>query len=153
MDYGKKITKHLSVEFRGTFTFAHNNVLEYDEASDTRPAHCQAGRSLNTYLGYVADGRCIDAAVIAHSSKSTLVNITIASGDVKYKDQPDQYGEYDGKIDANDHVQIRHQYVPGIIYSFGPSIAYKKWYLTFFFQGQAYVSLIMNSFEPFGTQS
>ena len=40
MDYGKKITKHLSVEFRGTFTFAHNNVLEYDEASDTRPAHC-----------------------------------------------------------------------------------------------------------------
>ena len=40
MDYGMKITKHLSVEFRGTFTFARNNVLEYDEASDTRPAYC-----------------------------------------------------------------------------------------------------------------
>ena len=141
------------MEFRGTFTFARNKVLEYDEAADTRPALRQVGRSLNTYLGYVADGLYIDKADIANSPRSTLANITVAPGDVKYVDQPDQYGERDGKIDANDRVQIGHPYVPEILYGFGPSIAYKKWDLSFFFQGQANVSLMMSGFEPFGTQS
>ena len=153
VDYGKQINKNLSVEFRGTFTFARNKVLEYDEAADTRPALRQVGRSLNTYLGYVADGLYIDQADIANSPRSTLANITVAPGDVKYVDQPDQYGERDGKIDANDRVQIGHPYVPEILYGFGPSIAYKKWDLSFFFQGQANVSLMMSGFEPFGTQS
>ena len=152
-NYGKKINDNWSVEFRGTFTFARNKVLEYDEAADTRPALRQVGRSLNTYLGYVADGLYIDEADIAHSPKSTLGNIAIAPGDVKYKDQPDQNGEYDGKIDANDRVPIGRPYIPEIVYGFGPSISYKKWDLSFFFQGQANVSLMMSDFEPFGTQS
>ena len=152
-DYGKNITKDLSVEFRGTFTFARNRVIEYDEAADTRPALRQVGRSLNTYLGYVANGLYIDDADIANSAKSTIGNIAIAPGDVKYVDQPDQNGEYDNKIDANDRVQLGYPYVPEIIYGFGPSISYKKWDFSFFFQGQANVSLMMKDFEPFGTQS
>lgn len=152
-DYGKNITKDLSVEFRGTFTFARNRVIEYDEAADTRPALRQVGRSLNTYMGYVANGLYIDDADIANSAKSTIGNIAIAPGDVKYVDQPDQNGEYDNKIDANDRVQLGYPYVPEIIYGFGPSISYKKWDFSFFFQGQANVSLMMKDFEPFGTQS
>ena len=152
-DYGKNITKDLSVEFRGTFTFARNKVLEYDDPVATRPALRQVGRSLNTYFGYVADGLYIDDADIANSAKSTLGNIAIAPGDVKYVDQPDQNGEYDNKIDANDRVQLGYPHVPEIIYGFGPSISYKKWDLSFFFQGQANVSLMMKDFEPFGTQS
>ena len=152
-DYGKNITKDLSVEFRGTFTFARNKVLEYDEAADTRPALRQVGRSLNTYMGYVANGLYIDDADIANSAKSTIGNIAIAPGDVKYVDQPDQNGEYDNKIDANDRVQLGYPHVPEIIYGFGPSISYKKWDFSFFFQGQANVSLMMKDFEPFGTQS
>ena len=152
-DYGKNITKDLSVEFRGTFTFARNKVLEYDEAADTRPALRQVGRSLNTYMGYVANGLYIDDADIANSAKSTIGNIAIAPGDVKYVDQPDQNGEYDNKIDANDRVQLGYPHVPEIIYGFGPSISYKKWDFSFFFQGQANVSLMMSGFEPFGTQS
>lgn len=152
-DYGKNITKDLSVEFRGTFTFARNKVLEYDDPVATRPALRQVGRSLNTYFGYVADGLYIDDADIANSAKSTLGNIAIAPGDVKYVDQPDQNGEYDNKIDANDRVQLGYPHVPEIIYGFGPSISYKKWDFSFFFQGQANVSLMMKDFEPFGTQS
>ena len=153
VDYGKTITKDLAVEFRGTLTFARNKVLEYDEAADTRPALRMVGKRLNSYWGYVANGLYIDEADIANSPKSTLGNIAIAPGDVKYADQPDQNGEYDGKIDANDRVQLGYPYVPEIVYGFGPSISYKKWDLSFFFQGQANVSLMMNDFEPFGTQS
>ena len=153
VDYGKNITKDLAVEFRGTFTFARNKVLEYDEAADTRPALRMVGKRLKSYWGYVANGLYIDEADIANSPKSTLGNIAIAPGDVKYADQPDQNGEYDGKIDANDRVQLGYPYIPEIVYGFGPSISYKKWDLSFFFQGQANVSLMMNDFEPFGTQS
>lgn len=153
VDYGKNITKDLSVEFRGTFTFARNKVLEYDEAADTRPALRTVGKHLNGLWGYVADGLYIDEADIANSPKSTLGNIAIAPGDVKYVDQPDQNGEYDGKIDGNDRVQLGYPSVPEIVYGFGPSIAYKKWDLSFFFQGQANVSLMMSGFEPFGTQT
>ena len=153
VDYGKNITKDLAVEFRGTFTFARNKVLEYDEAADTRPALRMVGKRLKSYWGYVANGLYIDEADIANSPKSTLGNIAIAPGDVKYADQPDQNGEYDGKIDANDRVQLGYPHIPEIVYGFGPSISYKKWDLSFFFQGQANVSLMMNDFEPFGTQS
>ena len=153
LDYGKKINNDLSVEFRGTFTFARNKVLEYDEAADTRPALRMVGKRLNSYWGYVANGLYIDEADIANSPKSTLGNIAIAPGDVKYADQPDQNGDYDGKIDANDRVQLGYPYIPEIVYGFGPSISYKKWDLSFFFQGQANVSLMMSNFEPFGTQS
>ena len=111
VDYGKNITKDLAVEFRGTFTFARNKVLEYDEAADTRPALRMVGKRLKSYWGYVANGLYIDEADIANSPKSTLGNIAIAPGDVKYADQPDQNGEYDGKIDANDRVQLGYPYI------------------------------------------
>lgn len=44
---------------------------------------------MNTLWGYVADGLYIDEADIANNPTSTLGNITIAAGDVKYVDQPD----------------------------------------------------------------
>ena len=43
--------------------------------------------------------------------------------------------------------------IPEIIYGFGPSITWKNWDFSFFFQGQARVSFMMSGFEPFGTQS
>lgn len=43
--------------------------------------------------------------------------------------------------------------IPEIIYGFGPSVTWKNWDFSFFFQGQTHVSLMMSGFEPFGTQS
>ena len=81
IDYGKRINKDFSLQFRGSFTFARNQVLEYDEAPGLRPALRRVGRRLNTYMGYVANGLYIDQADIANNPKSTLGNITIAPGD------------------------------------------------------------------------
>ena len=153
VDYGKQINRDLSIQFKGTFTFARNRVMETDEAADIRPALSAVGKPLNTLWGYVADGLYIDEADIANNPTSTLGNITIAAGDVKYVDQPDVNGNYDGQIDSDDRVAIGHPTIPEIIYGFGPSITWKKWDFSVFFQGQANVSLMMSGFEPFGTQS
>lgn len=152
VDYGKQFNKDFSMQFRGTFTYARNKVLEYDEAPGLRPALRQVGRSLYTHFGYIANGLYIDQADIANNPKSTLNNIAVAAGDIKYVDQPGLDGEYDGQIDADDRVQLGYPTVPQIVYGFGPTMQYKNWDFSFFFQGQARVSLMMSGFHPFGTQ-
>lgn len=153
VDYGQQITHDLAIQFRGTFTFARNKVLKVDEAPGLRPTLSAVGYPLNSLRGFVADGLYIDQADIENNPTSTLGNIAIAPGDIKYVDQPDAEGQYDGRITADDMVPIGHPTLPEIIYGFGPSITYKKWDFSLFFQGQGNVSLMMKDFSPFGTQS
>jgi TonB-linked SusC/RagA family outer membrane protein len=152
VDYGKRFNKDLSVQFKGTFTFARNKILEDDVPANERRSNSIIGHSLDAIFGYVADGLYVDWADIDNNPRSTLGNIAIAPGDVKYVDQPDNDGNYDGKIDNLDKVSIGYPTKPEIVYGFGPSITYKKWDFSFFFQGQANVSLMMSGFAPFGTQ-
>lgn len=152
VDFGKQFTKDFSMQFRGTFTYARNRVLEYDEAPGLRPALRQVGRSLYTNFGYVTDGLYIDQADVANSPTSTIGNIAISAGDIKYVDQPDANGEYDGQITADDRVQLGYSTVPEIVYGFGPTMKYKNIDFSFFFQGQARSSLMISSVAPFGTQ-
>lgn len=152
LDYNKRINDDWSVMFKGTFTYARNKVLEYDEAPGARQALQTRGHRLYSIYGYVADGLYIDEADIAHNPTSTLGNIAIAPGDVKFVDQPDNNGEYDGRITSDDRVAIGHPTIPEIIYGFGPSIQFRKWDFSFYFQGQANVSLMMSNFSPFGAQ-
>lgn len=149
-DFAKQLNKDWFVSFKGTFTFARNKVIEYDEGAGTRSSLSQIGKKLNSIMGYVADGLYIDEADIANSAQSTLSNIAIAPGDIKFLDQPDDDGNYDGIIDPNDRVVMGHPTVPEIVYGFGPSIVYKNWDFSFFFQGAANVSLMMSGFAPFG---
>lgn len=153
VDYGKRINRDLTVQFKGTFTYATNKVLEYDEAPGLRAARSQVGKKLNMYQGYVSNGLYVDWADIAHNAASSLGNINIAPGDIKYVDQPDANGYYDGKITDDDQVYMGHPTVPEIVYGFGPSVQYKKWDFSFFFQGVANTSLMMRDFHPFGTQA
>lgn len=152
IDYGKQINKDLSILLKGTFTFAKNKVLEYDEAPGKRPANSMIGHALNTHYGFITDKLYIDQADIDRNPNSTLGNIAIAPGDIKYVDQPDRFGNYDGIIDSDDKVAMGRPTVPQIIYGFGPTITYKNWDFSFFFQGAARTSLMMSGFHPFGTQ-
>lgn len=149
-DVAKQINKDLYVAFKGTFTFARNKILEYDEGSGVRRSLSYLGKRLNTIFGYVADGLYIDQKDIENSAESTISNIAVAPGDVKFLDQPDNDGNYDGMIDPDDQVAMGYPTVPEIVYGFGPSIVYKNWDFSFFFQGAAHVSLMMQGFEPFG---
>lgn len=115
LDYGKQINKDLAIQFKGTFTFARNEILEYDEAPGVRPALSNVGKKLNTIYGYVTNGLYIDKADIANNATSTLGNIAIAPGDIKYVDQPDKDGNYDGKITSDDRVAMGYPTVPEIV--------------------------------------
>ena len=150
--YGKQINKDLSVQFRGSFTFARNRVLEYNEAPGISPAYSIIGKSVKSFLLYQANGLYIDYADIANNPKSTLGNIAIAPGDIKYIDQPNKNGAYDNQITDADRVRMGNPEIPEIVYGFGPSINYKNWDFSFFFQGAAKTSLVMSGFHPFGTQ-
>lgn len=152
VDYGQQINRDLSIQFKGTFTYARNIVLEYDEAPGTRPAMSRIGKPVNTIWGYVSNGLYIDEADIANSATSTIGNIAIAPGDIKYVDQPDKDGNYDGIISSDDQVAMGYPTVPEIVYGFGPSIRYKNWDFSFFMQGVARTSMILSGFHPFGTQ-
>lgn len=152
VDYGKQINRDWTIQFKGTFTFARNKIIEYDEAPGLRPGRSRIGKRLNTYQGYLTNGLYIDWADIANNPASQLGNITISPGDIKYLDQPDKDGYYDGRISSDDQVYMGHPTVPEIVYGFGPSIQWKKWDFSFFFQGVANTSLMMSGFHPFGTQ-
>ena len=152
LDYGKQINKDLAVQFKGTFTFTRNKILEYDEAPGIRPMLAKIGKKLNAIYGFKTNGLYLDETDIANSPTSTLGNIAIAPGDIKYVDQPDSNGNYDGKITADDKVPLGYPTIPEIVYGFGPSIAYKNWDFSFFFQGVANTSLVISDIAPFGTQ-
>lgn len=151
-EYGKRIGKDFYLQFMGTFTYARNKVLEYDEAPGTRPGNTKIGYPVNTIYGYVSNGLYIDQADIDANPTSTLGNIGIAPGDIKYLDQPDKDGLYDGKITTDDIVPLGFPTVPEIVYGFGPTMSYKNFDFSFFFQGVARTSLMMSGFHPFGAQ-
>lgn len=50
-------------------------------------------------------------------------------------------------------MAIGHPYDPELVYGFGPSMKWKNWDFSFFFQGVARTSFMMYGMHPFGTTS
>lgn len=71
-------------------------------------------------------------------------------GDIWYMNQPNGDGKYDNVIDGNDRVYMGNPADPEIVYGFGPSMKWKKWDFSFFFQGVAKTSIMMSGVAPFG---
>ncbi|MGL5318369.1 MAG: SusC/RagA family TonB-linked outer membrane protein [Bacteroidales bacterium] len=153
VDYIKNLNKDLTLTFKGTFTLAKNKILEYDEpAFQLYPQLSRIGQPLNRYSGYIADRLFIDNAEVANSP-TQVIGGTIMGGDIKYIDQPNIYGQTDGRIDGNDARYIGNPTVPQIVYGFGPNIRWKKFDMGIFFQGVGKTSLMMSGFHPFGSSS
>ena len=149
VDYNKQFSKDLSVSFKGTFTYAHNTILERDEPPfQLYPNLSSVGHSLGQNLIYVADG--LFATDPGQGDAEQTLGYIPQAGDIKYVDQPDANGNCDGIINQNDRVYMGHPDTPEIVYGFGPSIKYKKWDFSFFFQGVARTSILMSGFHPFG---
>ncbi len=150
-DYGKQFTKDFSVQFKGTFSFARNEIVKDAVGFNPNYPHLSSiGQSLNMNMGYLYDGHLFASEEEIKNSPTQMISGNIAPGDIKYKDLPNKYGEADGLINSNDRVFMGHPTVPEIIYGFGPSFKYKNWDFSFFFQGVANTSLMMSGFHPFG---
>lgn len=150
LDYNKQITKDFFLSFKGTLTYAHNTILERDEPPfQLYPNLSSVGYSRGQHLVYVADGLFRDQADVDSHAEQTLGYIP-QLGDIKYVDQPDANGNCDGIINTNDRVYMGYPEDPEIVYGFGPSMKYKNWDFSFFFQGAARTSILMSGFHPFG---
>lgn len=150
LDYNKQITKDFFLSFKGTLTYAHNTILERDEPPfQLYPNLSSVGYSKGQHLVYVADGLFRDQADVDSHAEQTLGYIP-QPGDIKYVDQPDANGNCDGIINTNDRVYMGYPEDPEIVYGFGPSMKYKNWDFSFFFQGAARTSILMSGFHPFG---
>lgn len=152
IDYAKNFNKDFSMSFKGTFTFAQNKVLAYDEPDFQKyPNLSRVGHSVDQPLLYIAERLFVDDAEVKRNPTQNLGGWVMA-GDIKYKNLPDVYGNYDNVIDANDKQYTGMPTTPEIVYGFGPSFRYKNFDFSLFFQGAARVSIMMNGIHPFGAE-
>lgn len=149
IDFGNRFNKDFSMTFKGTFTYAHNEILKYEEAIGDYTALSKIGYSTSQQWGYIADHLFADNEEVANHP-SQMLGGTVEAGDIKYINQPNKYGEFDAVIDQNDRLPIGNPTTPEIVYGFGPSIQWKGFDFSFFFQGVAKTSLFMSDIQPFG---
>ena len=150
VDYQGKIRKDFTVTLKGTFTYAHNTVIENDEPAFTRYKNLSlVGHPINSLLGYTAERLFIDGAEINRSPLQQIGGF-VAAGDIKYRDITNSIDGLN-MINSDDRTYMGFPTVPEIVYGFGPSFQFKKLDLSFFFQGVARTSFFINGFHPFGT--
>ena len=152
LGYGKKIAPDFDLSLRGTFTYAHNEYVKWDEPDFMEyPALSRIGQPLSRESMLIADGLIKteeEADAINHNFGSNL-----SVGDIKYIDQPNGEGVKNNIIDYNDELFYGYPTVPEIVYGLSTDLKYKRWNLSFLFQGQERVSLIIRSFvTPFGIE-
>lgn len=155
LDYNKQITKDFFLSFKGTFTYAHNTILEHDEPLFRNyPNRSYVGNSIGVYQGYASNGLFSNwDAVNNWADQSSFGYRFYGPGDIRYVDQPDTNGNYSGTITTDDQVFLGNPQDPEIVYGFGPSMKWKNWDFSFFFQGVAKTSLMMSGIHPFGTRT
>lgn len=152
VDYVKEFNKDFSMSLKGTFTFAQNKVLAYDEPDFLKyPNLSRVGHPVDQPLLYIAERLFVDDAEVKRNPIQNIGGL-VMGGDVKYMNLADIYGNYDGVIDANDRQYTGMPTTPEIVYGFGPSFRYKDFDFSFFFQGAARVSIMMNGIHPFGNE-
>ncbi|NDV47395.1 SusC/RagA family TonB-linked outer membrane protein [Paludibacter sp. 221] len=156
LDYNKSITKDFFFSFKGTFTYAANKIVDRDEPPyEGYPNKSQVGHSINQKQMYLHERLFIDDEDVLNSPDQTPIatGFEAQAGDIKYKDIVNELtGVGDNRINDNDMVYYGYPIdVPEVVYGFGPSMTWKSWDFSFFFQGTARVGLMMSEFHPFGT--
>jgi hypothetical protein len=131
--------KDFWVQMRGNFTYATNRIVEIDEENFRDIYLRRKGYSLNQQWAYVAERLFVDEYEIANSPRQDFSG-NYQAGDIKYTDV-----NGDGVVNINDRVPMGYPTVPEIQYGFGPSMGYKKFDFSFYFTGNARVSIFLNS--------
>ena len=115
IDFGHQFNKDFSMTFKGTFTYAHNEIRAYEESVGDRANLSRIGYSTSQQWGYVSDYLFADQTEI-NNHPTQLIGGTVGPGDIKYVNQPNVYGVYDDIIDKNDMVPIGNPTTPEIVY-------------------------------------
>lgn len=138
---GNFMLKHkigqVNLTMRGNLTYAHNEVLAYDEANEFYPYRKIEGFRWNQTRGLIALGLFKDYEDIRNSPTQTFGDVM--PGDIKYKDV-----NGDGVINSDDEVPIGSTSTPNIIYGIGLSAKWKRFDVNLHFQGSGESSYMIN---------
>lgn len=155
----------LKISLRGTFTYARNKILEYDELPQPFPWMATTGTRVNENTLYIAERLYTDDDFIitqntngtnSYQLKPELPAVSLQGllgpGDIKFKDLNE-----DGMIDTYDKKRgVGNPYNPEISYGFGINLEYKGLYISSFFQGSGNTSVLLGKdndvFWPFNWQ-
>lgn len=137
LTYNKAINANWRTGFRSTFTYAKNQIEEYDEPEGVMGTHRSiTGLSMNTLWGLQAERLFtyedfnLDGSLKSEIPQHLLGSANVRPGDVKYIDR-----NKDGFVTDEDEGFIGGTVDPRIVYGFGGNINYKLWDLNLFFQG------------------
>ncbi len=149
-DINWSINRDWWVQTRFNYTYAVSEYLKGGDLIYPEPWRNRMGYNLSQQWGYVAERLFIDNNDVENSPVQfgLTPNTDYMAGDIKYVDI-----NKDGKIDERDQVAIGYPTTPEIIYGFGVSTGYKKFDISFFFQGSAHSSFFIqpSSIEPFAS--
>ncbi len=142
-DYSKSFKKGW-VQIRGTFTYATNKIVKYDEP--TYPSNLanlyRVGHSSGEMMGYIAERLFTDDIEVANSPSQVAIagSVPVRGGDIKYRDV-----NRDGIINSDDRVFMGLPNTPEITYGFGFSASYGSFDLSAQMQGNARFAFFVNS--------
>ena len=100
-DFNKKIGKDWFISFKGTFTYAHNEITKYDE-SPKYAFQSRVGQSANIPSIMISDGLFKDPDDVKNSNQQIGGNLS--AGDIKYVNISKLYGYDDDIVDISDWV-------------------------------------------------
>ncbi|MCJ8164313.1 TonB-dependent receptor [Pontibacter sp. E15-1] len=147
MRYNKSVSRDLSVEMRGTLTFATSKAVKVDELIyPSELMHLtRRGHSLGQEWGFIAERLFIDNEEVANAPVQ-FGDAGLQAGDIKYRDI-----NGDGVINNDDMVPLGYPRQPELLYGFGTNIRYKKFDMNVFFQGSARSTFFINpaAIQPF----
>lgn len=156
LTYNKQLNKDWFVGFRGTFTYAKNEIIEQDEAPGVVGTNRQrTGHPVGQLFGLVADGLFteddfvdVENGILKDGIPSHTFTTKVRPGDIKYLDV-----DGDGAITTMDEKAIGGTYDPQIIYGFGANATFRNVDVNIFFQGngKTYRFIGGNNFLPGST--
>ncbi|MGV8878556.1 MAG: SusC/RagA family TonB-linked outer membrane protein [Sphingobacteriaceae bacterium] len=128
--YNQFFKKDLWLQSRVNFTYAKSKFTQYEEPDYDEKYKLHTGYSLSQQWGYIAERLFVDDYEADNSPKQNFG--VYGGGDIKYKDVNE-----DGQITTLDQVPIGFPTDPQIIYGVGLSAGFKRFDISFFFQGSA----------------
>jgi TonB-linked SusC/RagA family outer membrane protein len=143
--HNNTITEKISYFFRGNFSYAHNTVIQKDDAYMTLDYQKEEGYPIGTSVKYIAIGIFQDYDEIYNSPAQISQlggipgNNIVYPGDLKFQDVNN-----DGVINRFDQVRTGYSYVPEITYGGTVGINIGNFDLSALLQGVARASFEKN---------
>ncbi len=142
VEYTDRIGKDLSFRIFGNLTYAKNKILFADQPKRTYAYQQWEGHSYGEFTGYISEGLFTDKNI----DNSPTQFRTVYPGDIKYTDLSG-----DVAITGNDWTYLGKSSFPAWSYGFGSSVGYKKFEVSFLFQGVADVGIMANGSSILGS--